>query len=130
MEEPFFLSHLYHFVWVMVFNATFNNISVISWQSALLMEETGVPRENHRHVAIHWPTLSHNVVLSTLYTSLWAGFKLTTLVMMGTDCILGSCKSNNHMIIRPLLDKKARRSYITNWPVKPSTDGYIGVWNL
>jgi hypothetical protein len=24
----------------MVFNATFNNISVISWQSALLMEET------------------------------------------------------------------------------------------
>jgi hypothetical protein len=28
---------------VMVFNATFNNISVISWQSALLVEETGVP---------------------------------------------------------------------------------------
>jgi len=27
----------------MVFNATFNNISVISWQSVLLMEETGVP---------------------------------------------------------------------------------------
>jgi hypothetical protein len=32
----------------MVFNATFNNISVISWRSVLLMEETGVPRENHR----------------------------------------------------------------------------------
>jgi len=27
----------------MVFNATFNNISVISWRSVLLMEETGVP---------------------------------------------------------------------------------------
>ena len=27
---------------VMVFNATFNNISVISWWSVLLMEETGV----------------------------------------------------------------------------------------
>jgi hypothetical protein len=27
----------------MVFNATFNNISVISWQSVLLVEETGVP---------------------------------------------------------------------------------------
>jgi hypothetical protein len=26
--------------WVMVFNATFNNISVISWQSILLVEET------------------------------------------------------------------------------------------
>jgi hypothetical protein len=35
-------------VWFMVFNATFNNISVISWQSVLLVEETGVPRENHR----------------------------------------------------------------------------------
>ena len=32
----------------MVFNATFNNISVISWRSALLVEETGVPGENHR----------------------------------------------------------------------------------
>jgi hypothetical protein len=31
--------------WFMVFNATFNNISVISWWSILLMEETGVPRE-------------------------------------------------------------------------------------
>jgi hypothetical protein len=30
----------------MVFNATFNNISVISWQSVLLVEETGVPGEN------------------------------------------------------------------------------------
>jgi hypothetical protein len=26
-----------------MFNATFNNISAISWQSILLMEETGVP---------------------------------------------------------------------------------------
>jgi hypothetical protein len=31
---------------VVVFNTTFNNISVISWQSVLLMEETGVPGEN------------------------------------------------------------------------------------
>jgi hypothetical protein len=49
-------------VWFMVFNATFNNISVISWQSVLLVEETG---ENYRHVASHWITVSHNVVLST-----------------------------------------------------------------
>ena len=32
----------------MVFNATFNNISVISWRSVLLMEVTGVPVEIHR----------------------------------------------------------------------------------
>ena len=31
---------------VMVFNTTFNNISVIMWQSVLLVEETGVSREN------------------------------------------------------------------------------------
>ena len=30
------------FICLMVFNTTFNNISVISWQSVLLMEETGV----------------------------------------------------------------------------------------
>jgi hypothetical protein len=29
----------------MVFTATFNNISVISWRSVLSVEETGVPRE-------------------------------------------------------------------------------------
>jgi hypothetical protein len=30
---------------VMVVNATFNNISVISWRSVLLVEETGVADE-------------------------------------------------------------------------------------
>ena len=35
----------------MVFNATFNNISVLLWQSVLLVEETGVPEENHLPVA-------------------------------------------------------------------------------
>ena len=45
------------------FNATFNNISAISWQPVLLMEETGVPSEkNHRPATSHWQTLSHNVV--------------------------------------------------------------------
>ena len=34
-------------LWFKVLNATFNNISVISWRSVLLVEETGEPRENH-----------------------------------------------------------------------------------
>ena len=38
---------------VMVFSATFNNISIISWQSALLVEETGVPGKNDRPVVSH-----------------------------------------------------------------------------
>ena len=56
---------------LMVFNATFNNISVISWRSVLLAEETGVPGENHRPVGSHWQTLSHNVVSSTPLHELW-----------------------------------------------------------
>jgi hypothetical protein len=49
----------------MVFNFTFNNISVILWLSVLLVEETGVPGENHRPVTSHSQALSHNVVPST-----------------------------------------------------------------
>ena len=57
------IPHLFLFLgWVMVFHATFNTISVIS---VLVVEETGVPRENHRPAASLWQTLSHNVVLST-----------------------------------------------------------------
>ena len=46
------LKLIWHDIWVivielvvrfMVFNTTFNNISVISCQSVLLVEETGVP---------------------------------------------------------------------------------------
>jgi len=37
----------------MVFNANFNNISVISWRLVLLMEKTEVPGENHRPAASH-----------------------------------------------------------------------------
>ena len=47
----------------MVFNATFINISGISWRSVLLMEETGVPGENHQPA--NQQTLSHNFVSST-----------------------------------------------------------------
>jgi hypothetical protein len=49
----------------MVFNATFNNISVISWRSVLLVEETGVPEENHRPVASHWQNKKDHSYLNT-----------------------------------------------------------------
>ena len=38
-------------VWFMVLNATFNSISIIPWQSVLLVDLTGVLGENHRPVA-------------------------------------------------------------------------------
>jgi hypothetical protein len=49
---------------VMVFNATFNNISVISWWSVLFW---GKPEymENTTDLPHHWQTLSCNVVSST-----------------------------------------------------------------
>ena len=52
-------------VMFIVFNTTFNNISVISWRSVLLVVETGVPLKHHRPVANHWQTLSNNVVSGT-----------------------------------------------------------------
>jgi hypothetical protein len=39
----------------MVFNITFNNISVISWRSILLVEN-GIPGVNHRPAASHCQT--------------------------------------------------------------------------
>jgi hypothetical protein len=69
----------------MVPNATFNNISVISWRSFLVVEETGVPGENHRPVASHWQTLSYNVVQPAL-----SGIR---------NHNISSIKSNYHMIM-------------------------------
>jgi hypothetical protein len=47
----------------MVLNATFNNISVISWRSVLLVEETG---ENHRPAVSRWQPLLQSLL--DLYT--------------------------------------------------------------
>ena len=74
----------------MVFNATFNIILVISWRSVLLMEETGVTWRKP-------PTCRKSVINLMLYQVhlTRVGFKLTTLMVMSTDCI-GSC--NYHTI--------------------------------
>ena len=52
------------------FNATFNNISVILWQSVLLVKETAVPGENHQPVVSHLQSLSHNVVSPEWHSNL------------------------------------------------------------
>jgi hypothetical protein len=36
------------FIYFIVLNATFSNISAISWRPVLVVEEAGVPGENHR----------------------------------------------------------------------------------
>jgi hypothetical protein len=48
----------------MVFNATYNNISVISWWSALLAEETRGPRETTDLPQATDPETAANVTLS------------------------------------------------------------------
>jgi hypothetical protein len=78
----------------MVCNATFNDISVILWRSVLLVEETGVPEKTTdltQVTAKRFQLMLYRVHLA------WAGFELTKLVVIGTDCI-GSCKSNYHTI--------------------------------
>jgi hypothetical protein len=83
--------------WFMVFNTTFNSISVrgISWRTVLFVEDTRVLRENHRPVASHWQT--YHIMLYQVHLT-WVGFKLTMLVVKDTICI-GSYISNYHMIM-------------------------------
>ena len=69
----------------MMFNATFNNISDISWRSVLLVEETTdllQVTDKLYHIMLH--------------KSLWAGVEPITSVTIGTDNT-GSCKSNYHI---------------------------------
>jgi len=59
----------------MVFNATFNNISVISLPSVLSVEETGIPGENHRPDAIHWMLYWIHLALNDIRTYNFVGDK-------------------------------------------------------
>ena len=69
------------FVCLMVFNATFNNISDVSWWSVLLVEYPEKITNKLYHIM--------------LYTSPCSRFELTTSVMKGTDWIC-NCKTIYH----------------------------------
>ena len=75
-------------VCLMVFNATFNNISVISWRSVLFSPSPPVSSTDLSQVTDKF----YHIML---YTSPWSRFELTTSVVIGIVCI-GSCKSNYH----------------------------------
>jgi len=76
-----------------VFNVTFNNISVISWQSVFFWWRKPVYTEK----TINLPQVTDNLyyIMSYRVHIACAGFELTPLVVIGTNCI-GSCKSNYH----------------------------------
>ena len=69
------------------------NISAVSWQSVLLVEEFFKPSTCHKSLT--------NVIIKCCidYTSPWTGFELTTNVVIGTD-YTGSCKFNYCTITR------------------------------
>jgi hypothetical protein len=67
----------YKGLWVLVFNATFNNISVISWRPVLLMDETGVKPRTCRKSLTNFITLC-----CIKYTSPWAGYSNWQLIFL------------------------------------------------
>jgi hypothetical protein len=99
---------------VMVFNATFNNISVISWWLVLLAEETGVPRENNRPTASHWQILSHHVVSSIPRYE--QDSHSSTIVVIGIDST-SSCKSNHNKITQYIMcwSNVGSNKWLWNW---------------
>jgi hypothetical protein len=109
---------LFYRVSVMVFNATFNNISVISWQSVLLVE---YPEKTTKKL--------YHIMLYQLHLA-WAGFELTTLVVIGTDCI-GSSKSNYHTITtttapqQEIKDKLHEHIFRTEFRIRHEEFGYL-----
>ena len=57
---------MFLFVCLVIFNATFNNISVISWRSALLVSRKPEYQEKTADLLQVTDNLSHNVVHLTL----------------------------------------------------------------
>jgi hypothetical protein len=77
------------------------------WRSILLVEETGIPGENHRPVTSNWQTVSHNDISSRHYMN---GVRTHNL---SGDC----CKFNYHSItttMDPISDWYTQL-FLLNW---------------
>ena len=98
---------------VMMLNTTFNDISIISWRLVLLVEETGIPGENHWPAVSDWQTVSHNVASMTLLTVsdyLFGIFKLNLIeIILTKKCSAMSRKSTGQNILLSQCLYQARR---------------------
>jgi hypothetical protein len=102
--------------WVIVFNATFNNISVISWWSVLLEEETGVPAKKTFGLPQVTDKFYHIMLYQVHLASV--GFKFT---LVNEWMIVMKLIPNEHFLFRYFMIKISyfcmRRSEGTYQPV-------------
>jgi hypothetical protein len=74
-----------------VLNGIFNNISAISWQPVLVVEEAGIPEENHRSWASNWKTLSLATAIRVHpFCNLQSRARTHTVLVIGLYELLGN----------------------------------------
>ena len=75
----------------MWFNATFSNISALSWRPVLVVEEAGVPGENHDHGQVIGKLYHLRLrVESTLFCNLQSWTPTYAVLVIGLYEVLGN----------------------------------------
>jgi hypothetical protein len=112
----FFIPNV-NFGWVMVSNATFNNIPAISLLSVFIGRGNRSTRGNPPTCR---KSLTNFITFCCIeYTSPWSWFELKNLVGIGAD-YTGSCKSNYHTITTTTTSniKSNHRIHVKTFPMQ------------